>query len=138
MKILAALVIVVHTAIASQYAPGVMERVIRVRQQPGRTAHTLPAVLPDVDGYVAVMDCSRIGSVVLLRPVGASLWERFLVTDCAGIADGGRDWMLRNGIVAEIDHATAERWDVVGIGVHVEVGVASSRLLCTPKGVCVQ
>jgi len=138
MKLFIVMVTVVRIGIASQYAPGVMEQVIRVRQTPGRTARTLPEPLPDVDGYVAVVDCNRIGSIAYLRPAGTTEWERFLVVDCAGIADGGRDWMLRNGIVAEVDHNTARRWETVGVGKKVESGVLSSRLFCAPKGVGVQ
>jgi len=106
--------------VCSQYDPGVMESVIRVRQS-GRTAMNLPTNLPRVDGYVALKECSDIGKIVWMRKLGSDKWESFYVVDCAGIKDGGRDWMERNNIVAEIDGDTARRWDVVGRGFNVEI-----------------
>lgn len=113
---------------ASQYAPGVMDRVIVVRQS-GVTAHTLPATLPAVDGYVAARECADIGTVVWLRPAGAENWESFLVTDCASKTDhqsktdprSGYQWMHDNGILVEIDHKTAVRWGTVGMIIAVEM-----------------
>ena len=102
----------------SQYAPGKMEVVVRVRQA-GRTARHLPADLPEVDGYLAVLDCAEIGEVWTLRycsPGGACVIERFLVVDCAGDEET-RNWMRRDNILGEIDGATAARWGVVGRGV---------------------
>lgn len=113
---------IVATGTASQYGPHVMWRNIEIRQTPGRTAHDLPPTLPDVAGYVAVVDCDRIGSLVWLRPYGGE-WERFLVADCAGVADGGRAWMQAGGVLVEVDYETAKRWDVVGRGAIVFWGV---------------
>ena len=113
---------------ASQYGPGVMDRVIRVRQS-GRTAMTLPAKLPEVDGYVAVQDCLMIGEVIRVRPVGAAEWERFLVTDCASKSDrqsptdprSGYEWMVDGNILIEVDYETAVRWNTVGRAIDIEV-----------------
>ena len=105
--------------VASQYAPGTMERVVRVRQS-GRTWHDLPETLPEVDGYAAVLDCGDVGRLVLVRPPNRP-WELFLAADCAGIADGGRDWMVRGGIALEVDHLSAVRWDTIGRGAMVDV-----------------
>lgn len=113
---------------ASQYAPGVMQRVITVRQTPGRTAHTLPATLPPVDGFIAVLDCDDVGQLREMRPVGAREWELYLVADCAGGADGGAAWMRRNGIVAEMDYESAVRLGTVGRGLRVEMRVPATRL----------
>lgn len=74
----------------------------------------LPTPLPDVDGYVAVADCKRIGEEVLLYREGVGL-ERFLVFDCSGHVETSR-WMLDNNILVEVDRETAERWDIVGQG----------------------
>jgi hypothetical protein len=41
-----------ETGVASQYSPNVMERVVTNRQAMGQ----LPAVLPDVAGFIAVAD----------------------------------------------------------------------------------
>jgi len=112
--------ILIASGYASQYAPGVMQRVIRVRQN-NLTAYSLPLTLPSVDGYVAAQDCSTIGSIVYLRQNAHSEWERFLVADCASRTSGSpRDgessytWMQRNNILFEIDHETALRWNTVG------------------------
>lgn len=115
------------TGIASQYAPGVMEQVISTRQA-GLARATLPAGLPPVAGYVAVIDCSRIGEVVWLRPVGETGWEPFLVTDCANPADGSDVWMTQNGILVEVDYNTAVRWSTVSHGIAIEMMVRKAPL----------
>jgi len=104
----------------SQYSPGVMENVVMVRQA-GRTAINLSRNLPQVDGFVALKSCADIGQIVLLRKLGETRWERFLVVDCAAGDDGTIEWMDRNNIIAEIDGETAKRWDVVGTGFNVEM-----------------
>jgi hypothetical protein len=114
-----------QVGMASQYAPGVMERTIRVRQA-GRTSHTLPGHLPDVDGFVASREGRDIGKTWTIyydRQCG-----RFLVADCAGkndrrIQDGlsGYQWMMQKGILVEVDHLTAKRWGVIGKAAKVEV-----------------
>jgi len=114
--------IIVLTGIASQYAPGVMGRVVQVRQT-GLTHASLPVGLPPVAGYVAVVDCGQIGEVVWLRPVGATTWEPFLVADCANPADGSDAWMTRNRILVEVDYNTAVRWHTVGRGIAIEMMV---------------
>jgi hypothetical protein len=98
--------------IASQYAPGVMERTVAIRQS-GRTAHHLPQQLPPHDGYIAVLDCQRIGEVWTVHYRG--IVERLLVADCSGHAETSA-WMSRNRIVGEVDYETARRWGVVGRG----------------------
>jgi len=123
----AALAFLILTGWASQYGPGVAERVIAVRQG-GRTAATLPANLPEVDGFIAVRECPDIGGIWLLRPEGAQTWERFLVIDCASRSDhqseqdprSGWEWMVGGGIVAEVDFETAKRWGTIGRGIRVE------------------
>jgi hypothetical protein len=103
--------------VASQYAPGVMELVVRVRQA-GRTARDLPADLPDVDGFVAAVSCADIGQVWTV--VYGERVERMLVADCSGHTATTR-WMQRNRILAEVDGKTAKRWGVVGRGAKVIV-----------------
>ncbi len=112
---------------ASQYSLGVMERTIAVRQA-GRTAYDLPMDLPDVDGYVAVLDPAWIGKIVKLRPAGAAEWETFLVADCAGRNDkrksddlSGADWMRKYNVLVEVDYETAVRWNIAGKVVRVEM-----------------
>jgi len=115
------------TGWASQYAPGVMARVIATRQA-GLTARDLPLDLPPVDGYVAARYPDDIGRVVLLRPIGRREWERFLVVDCAGRNDrresdglSGLAWMERYNVLVEVDYETAVRWDTVGRGIMVQM-----------------
>jgi hypothetical protein len=119
---------IVMTGWASQYAPGVMDKVVYNRQHLS-TVLSIPQKLPAVHGYVAGRYCSDIGGVVYLRPAGCDdcRFERFLVADCAGIADGGLSWMLRNNIVVEVDYATAVRWGTVGRGIQVELAIETFR-----------
>lgn len=103
------LVASIVTGVASQYDPGVFESVVRVRQRDG----SLPEVLPAYDGaHVAVLDCDSVGERVLVCR-GADC--RFaLVADCAGIADGGYAWMVRNRVAGELDPETARRLGALG------------------------
>ena len=109
-------IIVIMSGYASQYDPGVMERVIAVQQRWGH----LPQNVEGYDGYVAVADCRRIGQTLWARPEGDEKWERFLVTDCAGSPETIL-WMQR-GVPIEVDHLTARRWKTVGRGIRVEIG----------------
>lgn len=93
---------------ASAYAPGVMPDVVRYRLEHDLWRVPLAPDWYTVSGYAATADCDQVGAVVLMRPVGATRWERVLVADCAG-----RDswqWMVDNRIAAELDAATWERW----------------------------
>lgn len=115
---------IIVTGIASQYAPGVMDKVVYNRQHLS-TSFSLPGELPNVHGYVATRDCSDIGKIVYLRPVDCDdcRFEKFLVADCAGIADGGFSWMVRNNIIVEIDYESAVRLNAVGRGIRVELAI---------------
>lgn len=106
------LLILALTGTASQYAPGVMNEVIINRQN----MQQIPEDVSMYDGYIAVQEADDIGKIFYLRPLGYDEWESFLAVDCAGIADGGKSWMLRNNILVEVDYLTAERWDCVGRG----------------------
>ncbi|HEY3290822.1 MAG TPA: hypothetical protein VGK87_11895 [Anaerolineae bacterium] len=111
MRIILTTVLMVCTlGTASQYGPGVMESVIYNRQAIG----SLPMELPRVDGYIAVYDCSKVGSVWQVND------ERFLVADCAG-DDYTRLWMMWNAIGVEVDYDTAVRWHTVGVGKVVNI-----------------
>ena len=120
MKIITFIVLV--TGVASQYAPSVMPRVVSYRQARSQ----LPADLTGFDGAVAVLNCADIGKTIYLRPAGGQ-WEKFLVADCAGIADGGYAWMVRNNVIVEVDYKTAERWNAIGRGIKVQMGRLASR-----------
>ena len=140
----------VLTGMASQYGQGRMEATIKVRQA-GRTAFGLPDPLPPADVYFATLDCRDVGRQFEIRRTGVDAegnpyaWESALATDCAGLRDGGIGFMLFNRhtpmsqraaeewlrrvaageyqpvFVAEVDYATAVRWNTVGRGREVEL-----------------
>lgn len=107
----------VTTGIASQYGRGVMQTVVAYRQRHGQ----IPADLTRYDGFVAVPYARDIGREYWIRPVGSDKWELFLAVDCGGVADGGQQWMLRNGILVEIDYNSAIRWNVLHRAVKIEM-----------------
>lgn len=96
----------IATGAASRYDPGVFETVERVR-----------GMGPWSGSEVALLDCDRVGDTVLVCHEQACRWAR--VTDCAGVADGGRAWMIRGGYAAELDYKTAMHWDCVGEQIRV-------------------
>jgi hypothetical protein len=110
------LVLSLVTGVASQYAPGVMDRVVETRQRWDQ----IPADVSDYDVFVAVESCDLVGEERLIRREGTKEWETALITDCSGHTETSQ-WMWRNNIIVEVDYRTALRWDVVGYGVEVEV-----------------
>ena len=127
MQFLMLVLLTVTPGKASQYAPGVMNRVIRNRQA-HLTSYDLPQNAPVVDGYIAVLDCEDIGQIWQLRPTGQTTWERFWVVDCASVSDAresdglsGAQWMIKHDITVEVDYRTAVRWNTVGRMMPIEV-----------------
>ncbi len=68
----------------------------------------IPQDLSDYDGVVAVFDCWRIGDTAVLT-VGDEVFN-VIVFDCAGVADGGQDWMINGGYLAEIGYYMWEKY----------------------------
>ncbi len=68
---------------------------------------------PEIDGYIAVLDCSRIGDRALIS-INDSVY-RVRAFDCLG-SDGTLSWWTDNNIIGEIDFYLAEAEDVVGQG----------------------
>ena len=101
---------------ASQYAPGVMDHVVKYQQRHKR----VPEDVSSFDGFVAVQSCSDVGRIYLIRPLGALCWERFIAVDCSGSVETTA-WMVRNNILVEVDYETAVRWKTVGRGIRVEL-----------------
>lgn len=97
------------TGYASAYEPGVFEGVVTLRHDRGWWRVKPPVDWYRVAGYVATNDCSQVGTVVKMRPVGSGRWLPVLVADCAG-NDGTPEWMHANRIIAELDAGLWERW----------------------------
>jgi hypothetical protein len=134
----------IYPGIASQYAPGVMQRTIRVRQS-GRTAYHLPEQLPEVDGYAAHPLPEMIGKIVWVRPVNTDRWYSILIVDTAEPTDGGlafqaygrafplsraqgesiraqiRAGQLIPRVPLEVNYELAAEWKTVGRGIQIEV-----------------
>jgi hypothetical protein len=100
--------IVVAAGWASHYDPNVMERTVAVRQRIGH----LPENLDWEGGYIALLEPDLIGQEVLVCKEHSCRWV--LVVDCAGHADGGYAWMVRNGIAGELDYRTATEMQTHG------------------------
>lgn len=90
---------------ASAYAPTVMEGVVRVRFANGWWPVTPPHDWYTVHGYVAAMDCRRVGEVTRLHVEGRDY--RVLIADCAG-DDGPVDRFDLMNVVVELD---ADLWE---------------------------
>jgi hypothetical protein len=91
---------------ASAYAPGVMEGVVRLRMREGIWRVPPPRDWYTVAGYVAVMDCARVGEVTtLVDPYDNE--HKVLIADCAG-DDGPIDRFERLHIIVELD---AKMWE---------------------------
>lgn len=126
-NLLLAATMLTTTGFASRYDPGVFEAVVAHRFDNGWWRNEPPPDWDRVAGYAATTDCGQVGKVVLMRPVGATTWERVLVADCAG-ADGTLDWMLANNIVAELDYSLFTRWAAeYGLPLAVEMRPAGVR-----------
>lgn len=88
------------TGWASAYAPGVMESVVAYRMTNDIWRIDPPADWYQVHGYIAAMDCARVGEVTTLTVAGRHY--RVLIADCAG-DDGPPDRFSRDNIIAELD-----------------------------------
>ena len=105
---------------ASAYAPGVMESVVAYRHEMNWWRIQPPADWYTVAGYVAAMDCSRVGEVTTMRvPDGREL--PVLIADCAG-DDGPADRFERLDIIAELDAGLWERLTAAH-GTPLEIGL---------------
>ena len=110
------------TGYASRYAPGVFEGVVAHRFANGWWRNTPPSDWTTVAGYAATTDCNQVGKIVLMRPIGATRWERVLVADCAGNDGYTMDWMLQNNIIVELDYTLFTRWaDAYGLPLAIEM-----------------
>lgn len=90
------------SGVLSYYDAEPTQATVEVRQSWGH----IPDDLSGYDVLLAVPDCGRVGHEAILV-VGSDFYKA-LVFDCGG-DDGGHDWMIDNGIVAEVD------WDNRGM-----------------------
>lgn len=97
----------------SHYGPGVMAATVEVRQsfRPNDTGYLPPALW--VDGYIAVVECDRLGEIVWLRFGDSAEWNQLQVSDCSGHATTTR-WMRQNNILGEVDYWMAARYRFAG------------------------
>ncbi len=100
----------VRQGIAKYYSPGVFRDVATNRGM---------RMLNDVDGYAAVLSCSRIGQVVKAS-INNGPVERYQVLDCSAPWD--RATHIAQGLVIEVDYQSALRNNFVGSG-HAEATV---------------
>lgn len=91
------------------YAPGLMEWVYEYRLQRGQVPVCDP---PACVGYVATLRPGDLGRRVWLKPAGRPAEGPFLVVDYA--ARRHFDALVARGLVAEVDYATAQRWEMRG------------------------
>lgn len=92
---------VVETGFASAYDQGVMERVVMDRYRLDMWRNEPPRDWHDVDGYIAAMDCGRVGQVTTMYGPDGTAYS-VLIADCAG-DDGPADRFDRHNIILELD-----------------------------------
>lgn len=125
ITVIVTLLVVLLTGRASQYSPGVMQRVVAYRQSIGQ----LPEDVSMYDGFIAVRECGDIGNAYLIRPTGTEDWSLVLAADCASKNDSqsesdprsGYQWMVDGNFHAEIGHEMALRWNCVGRIIDIEM-----------------
>lgn len=91
----------VQTGYASAYAPGVMQRVVVDRYRLSMWRNEPPRDYYAVDGFIAAMDCSRVGQTTTLYGPDGRAYS-VLIADCAG-ADGPLDRFSKMNVIVELD-----------------------------------
>lgn len=91
------------------YAPGLMEWVYEYRLRLDQVPVCDP---PACVGYVAMLRPGDLGRLVWLQPAGRFAEGPFLVVDYA--ARSNFETLDGRGLVAEVDHTTAQRWGMRG------------------------
>lgn len=91
--------------------------------------HLPPGIIGIYDAYVAVYHCFQVGLEMSIRPLGREFWDSAIVIDCSDQLANPWEallfapWPDGEGWIIELDALTAERWNVVGAGVEVQVKV---------------
>lgn len=129
----------IASGLATSYAPDVMDEVVANRTRWGQlTPHQ------DHEGYIALLDCDRIGEVVWLER-GHQLIP-VMVADCAARHD--REALIGKGFAVDLSYELAERfgvidrprggfkvWDQRPETASVGAGISGKAMLVGPRGV---
>ena len=107
---------VYDTGYASAYAPGVFREVVYHRLENRLWRNIPPSRWIYADGYVAVMDCSRVGEMAVMV-VDEQRYD-VLIADCAG-ADGPIDRFEKMGVILEMDWELWEKHKAHGVPLRV-------------------
>ncbi len=100
----------------SAYGKSPTDGTLLYRQDTGQ----IPYDLSPYDVFIAVLDCSDIGKNAILY--AGNLELNALVFDCAGVEDGGADWMIQGNYIAEIDYYTWQKYpELVGGLAEIEI-----------------
>lgn len=110
----------VERGYASAYAPQVMETVVTYRAANDIWHNEPPRDLQDLDGYIASMDCARVGQMTTLYGPDGRAYS-VLIADCMG-NDGPVNRFSDLGIIAELD---GRLWDAMTAdhGTPLEIGL---------------
>lgn len=92
----------IASGLATSYAPDVMDEVVSNRVRWGH-------IEEGGVGYVALLDCDRIGDLVLLEHGDVVI--PVMVADCAAQHDRAR--LVKRGFAVDLSWELAERLDVV-------------------------
>ena len=98
---------VIASGVATRYAPGVMDEVVQNR---ARWGHIDPAV--PVKGYVALLDCDRLGELVWLGAPDGRVVGPVMVADCAKAHH--REGLAGRGFAVDLSWELAVELGVIG------------------------
>lgn len=104
----------VLAGVLSQYDKSPTDATLAYRLEHG---HLTEADVAWAEVFLALPECERIGERGHMRLGEHRL--RYVGFDCAGVYDGGLRWMRENGVVAEADYYTAQRYIGCRCGVDV-------------------
>lgn len=108
-----ALAVTIASGWCSHYNPGVMQATVEVRSsfRPNDIGYLAPS--STAQGYIAVVDCARLGETVWVRFGDSAEWNQLQVSDCSGHESTTR-WMRENNILGEVDYWMAARYGFAG------------------------
>ena len=109
-----------NTGYTSRYAPGVMGL-----QTAYHAAYDDTHIAPCEGCAVAVSDCSRIGDIMLIRPIQKKpvAWIPVIVSDCGGkdsLDENGKSWMDKANILVELSYSLAVKFGALN-SIEIEV-----------------